>query len=127
MGTVFTEGRHPGEFLLSELPGQQSRESITIASGSGVIAPGSVLGLYNAGGNTGKWALSTDAADNGRETAQAVALYGCDATSADQKIAVIRRGAEVKAGSLTHHASVNTAPKVAAKAAQLAAVGIIVR
>ena len=127
MGTVFTEGRHPGEFLLSELPGQQSREIITIAAGSGVIAPGSVLGLYNAGGSNGKWALSTDTVDNGRETAQAVALYGCDATSADQKIAVIRRGAEVKAASLTYHASVSTAPKVATKVAQLAAAGIIVR
>lgn len=127
MGTVFTEGRHPGEFLLSEAPGQQSRETITVASGSGVIAPGSVLGLYSAGGSTGKWALSTDAADNGRETARAVALYGCDASAVDQKIAVIRRGAEVKAASLTYHASVNNPTALATKATQLLAAGIIVR
>lgn len=127
MPTVLTEGRHPGEFLLSEAPGQQSRENVTVFAGSGIIAPGSVLGLYNAGGGNGKWALATDAVDNGREVARAVALYGCDATSADQKIAVIRRGAEVKAASLTYHATVNSSPKIATKVAQLLAEGINVR
>ena len=36
--TVLVETRHPGEFILSEANGQRSRETITIASGAGVIA-----------------------------------------------------------------------------------------
>ena len=46
--TVLTEGRHPGEFLMTEANGQRSRENITIASGAGIIAPGTVLGRITA-------------------------------------------------------------------------------
>jgi hypothetical protein len=56
-----------------------------------------------------------------------VALYGCDASSADQTIAVIRRDAEVNANILSYASSVDDAAKKAAKVAQLAAVGIIAR
>ena len=130
MPTVFNEGRHTGEFLLSEGNGQISREAVVIASGSGVIAPGSVLGKFTSGANSGKCSLSPNAAADpnvGNQTAIAVALYGCDATSADQTIAVIARDAEVKADALVFHSTVNDATKRAAKAAQLAAAGIIVR
>lgn len=130
MSTVFTEGRHPGEALLSEGNGQVSREVAVVVAGSGVIAPGSVLGKYTSGANSGKYSLATNVAadpDVGNQTAVAVALYGCDATSADQKIAIIARAAEVKADALVYHSSVNDAAKKAAKATQLAAVGIIVR
>ena len=128
--TVFTEGRDPGEFLLSEANGQRSRSSVTIASGSGVIAPGAVLGVYTSGANAGKYSLApASAADPnvGNQTAVAVALYGCDATSADQQIAVIARDAEVNANILSYASSVNDGAKKAAKIAQLAAVGIIAR
>lgn len=128
--TVFTEGRHPGEFILSEANGQRSRETVTIASGSGVIAPGAVLGVFTTGASAGKYSLAPAAAadpDVGNQTAVAVALYGCDATSSDEKIAVIRRDAEVNGNILSYASSVNDATKKAAKVAQLAAVGIIVR
>lgn len=124
MAPVFTEGRHPGEFLMNELPGTQSREVVTVASGAGIIAPGSVLGKLTSGG---KYQLSPATGADGSETADAIALYGCDATSADQKITVIKRGSEVNGNMLTFHASVNDAAKRAAKATQLAALGIIVR
>jgi hypothetical protein len=124
MPTVFNEGRHTGEGLLSELPGSQSREVITVASGAGIIAPGSVLGRVSA---DGKFVLSPQTGSTGAETAVAIALYGCDATSGDQKITAIVRGAEWNGNTLTYHASVATAPNRAAKAAQLAAAGIIVR
>ena len=128
--TTFTEGFRPGEALLTEGNGQISREAVTVASGSGVIAPGSVLGKFTTGANAGKYSLAPNAAADpnvGNQTAVAVALYGCDATSADQKITVIARDAEVKADALVFHSSVDDATKRAAKAAQLAAVGIIVR
>lgn len=66
----FTEGRHPGEFLMSEAAGWRSREKGTIIAGSGVIAPGTILGLVSigsasvaakAGGNTGDGTLTLDA------------------------------------------------------------------
>jgi hypothetical protein len=48
--TVFTEGKHACEGLMSEAPGQRSREAIVIASGAGIIAPMTILGkkLYGA-------------------------------------------------------------------------------
>lgn len=128
--TVLNEGRHPGEFLMSEANRQRSRENITIVSGSGIIAPGTVLGKFTSGANAGKYGPApADAADPdvGNQTAVAVALYGCDATSADQKIAAVARDAEVNGKTLTYASSVNDDAKKAAKIAQLAAVGIIVR
>lgn len=124
MPTVFNEGRHTGEFLLTEGNGQISREAGVVASGSGIIASGTVLGRLTAGG---KLVPSPATGADGAQTAVAVALYGCDATSADQTIAIIARNAEVKADALVHHATVNDAAKRAAKATQLAAAGIIVR
>lgn len=128
--TVFTEGRHPGEGILSEAHGSRSRDAIVIAAGSGVIAPGSVLGRFTSGANAGKYSLAPNAAadpDVGNQTAVAVALYGCDATSADQRITAITRDAEWNAVTLTYHSSVDDANKRAAKRTQLAAVGIIAR
>lgn len=121
---VFNEGRYPGEFLLTEANGQRSRATATIVSGSGIIAPGTVLGRLTASGN---YAPSPDTGADGSEIAVAIALYGCDATSADRKIAVITRDAEVKGPVLTFDPSVDDDTKRAAKAAQLAAAGIIVR
>ena len=47
--TVLIEGLHPGAFLMTEANGQRSRENITIASGAGIVAPGSVLGRVPTG------------------------------------------------------------------------------
>lgn len=122
--TVLTEGRHPGEFLMSEANRQRSRDNITVASGAGVIAPGTVLGKVTA---SGKYLASAAGADDGSQTAVAVALYGCDATSADANIAAIVRDAEVNGAVLTYHADRDQPAEKAAANAALAAVGIIVR
>lgn len=130
MPTVLTEGRHPGEGLLSEANGQRSRESITIAAGSGVISPMTVLGRITSGANAGKYAPSPNAAadpDIGNQTANAINLYGGDATTADLKVAAIVREAEINGNTVTFDASVNDATKRAAKTAQLAAAQIILR
>ncbi|WP_027853846.1 head decoration protein [Marinobacterium litorale] len=58
--TVKTEGQHAGEFLVSEAPGTQSRESVTVLSGE-VLKAGHVVGKIKVGtasataggGNTG--------------------------------------------------------------------------
>lgn len=219
--TVFTEGRHAGEFLMSEAAGMRSRDTITIPAGTGVVEPGTVLGLVTNenvvstsqaadAGNTGTGSIaegvtpvgadvkvgtyrivciepaadagqfavenpdgvnigvatvgvefdgeivftisdggadfiagdafsftvarssfgyvpSPNAADDGSDQAVAIALYRCDATSAAKKIAAITGDAEVNGNILVYEATVNDATKKAAKAAQLAAVGIKVR
>ena len=121
---TLTEGRHPGEFLLTEATGQRSREAITIASGAGIIAPGTVLGKVTA---SGKYIASAVGAADGSETAAAVCLYGCDATSADVDVSAIVRDAELKGDILTYHADRDLAAEKDAANADLAALGIIVR
>lgn len=128
--TIVNEDRRPGEFVLSEAEHGRSRDNIVIASGSGVIEPGMVLGRFTSGANEGKYAPSLNAAadpDVGQQVAVAVALYGCDATEADATIAGLTRAAQVKGHSLSYDASVDDANKVAAKATQLRAAGIVVR
>lgn len=63
---TFSEGRHTGEFLKTEANGHRSRENRTIASGSGRLQAGTVLGMILVGavtalaaaGNTGNGTIS---------------------------------------------------------------------
>jgi hypothetical protein len=121
---VLTEGRYPAEFLMSEANQTRSRDSVVIASGAGIVRPGMVLGRITTGG---KFVPSPNTGSDGSQVAVAIALYEVDATSADQRVAVISRDAEVNTSMLLYAASVDDAPKRAAKATQLAAVGIITR
>lgn len=122
-----TEGARDLAFVLSEGNGKISREVVTIKSGAGKLAPGTVLGAITA---DGKYVISADAVvvgSEGAETAVAVLAYGVDATSADVEAVVIRRFAEVKKPMLVFDASVNDATKTATKLGQLAAQNIIAR
>ena len=49
MMNMLTESRHAGEFISSEGNGFISREKITLASGSGIIESGTILGKQNIG------------------------------------------------------------------------------
>ena len=75
--TTLTEGRHPGEGLLSEANFHRSRGKATIKSGSGVIEPGAIFGKITAGG---KFAPSPAAETVGVEEEEQVAPCGlcCD-------------------------------------------------
>ena len=122
--TVLMETRHPGEFILSEANGQRSREIITIASGAGIIAAGTVLGKVTA---SGKYIASAVGASDGSQTPAAINIYGADASAADVAVAAIVRDAEVNGKCLTYHADRDQpAEKLAANAA-LATLGVIVR
>lgn len=127
MPNVFTEGRHPGEGLMSEGNGSLSRGIAVIKAGSGVIKPGTVLGKITAGGKFAPSPNAQVAGIEGAETAVAVAIYGGDATGADLKVSIIARDAEWNVNTLTFDATVNDDAKKATKLAQLAAVGIIAR
>jgi len=70
----------------------------------------------------GKWAPAT-----ATSKAEGVAIYGGDATSADVKVALITRDAEVNAHHLAYDASYDDATKKSRAHAQLAEAGIIVR
>lgn len=125
--TAKTEGRHPGEFLLSEANGYRSRETVTILGGyggSGIVPAGTVLGKITSGG---KYQPSPATGSDGSQIGIAVLMYPVDATEADVEAVVIARDAEVNGKVLSYAASVDDGSKKAAKATQLAAVGIIVR
>ena len=66
--TSIAEGQHPGEFIVSEAPGEQSRGLITLANtgGTAITPAGTILGQVAsgaatataAGGNTGNGTMS---------------------------------------------------------------------
>ncbi len=114
-------------FLLSEAAGRRSRSIVTIASGSGKLVAGTVLGKVTA---TGEYVPAPDAVvvgKEGAETAVAILAYGVDATSQAVEVTAIDRDAEAKLPMLSFDASVNDQIKTDAKVTQLNAVGIRVR
>ncbi|MCK9985684.1 MAG: hypothetical protein AzoDbin1_02156 [Azoarcus sp.] len=64
---MLTEQKRAGEFLIAEGNGSISREKVVVASGSGALVPGTVLGKVTLGAatvvfaGTGNGALSMDA------------------------------------------------------------------
>jgi len=110
------EGKHTGEFLLSEGNGSISREEVTIAAAAGALVPGTVLGKITT---SGKYVAYNNAAADGSEVAAAVLYAAAPDLAVDQDAVVIARQAEVIGAELT---GLDTPAK-----ADLAAVGIIVR
>ncbi|SFK99367.1 Bacteriophage lambda head decoration protein D [Pseudovibrio ascidiaceicola] len=111
-------------FLLSEASGNRSRETVTIAAGSGVVAAATVVGKQT---DSQKYVPSPATGADGSETAKAVLANAVDATSQDVEAVVLGRDAEVKEVMLNFHSTVDDADKVAAKLAELKAVGLITR
>lgn len=107
---IQTEGTYAGEFLVSEAAGTLSRETVTVVSGSGALAAGTVLSLVTA---SGKYAPYDNAGTDGTEVAAAILYRGIDATSADAKAVVVARLAEVNASELVWAAGVDAAGKTA--------------
>lgn len=123
--TTVTEGYYRGEFVMSEANGTRSRETVTIASGAGVLAAGTVLGKITA---SGKYVLHDPVtpASDGSQNAAAI-LYGrTDATSADAPAVAIVRDAEIAKGALAWKSGATNTHKTNAYTA-LAALGVIAR
>ncbi len=111
-------------FVLSEASGNRSYENATVVAGSGILKPGTVLGMVTA---SKKYTASPNAevvGKEGAETAVAILTYGVDATDADVDVAIFRRDGEVKKDFMVYDASVDDDAKVAAKIAQLKAAGV---
>ena len=105
--------------------GSYSRDTVTIASGAGVLEIGTVLGKITA---SGKYKKHVNGATDGTEVAAGVLIAHVDATSADVLQAiVITRHAEVSRQGLKWDASVNNEAKKDAAIAQLQSLGIVTR
>jgi hypothetical protein len=116
-----TEGKHSGEFILSEANYDRSREEVTVVSGQNLTAC-KVLGKITSGG---KYAVYDNGASDGTQAAAGILFDDCDASGGDKKAAVIVRDCVVKAAMLDWGSSDGTA--ITAGRADLLALGIIVR
>lgn len=128
MPTTFTEGRHPGEAILSEAEFHRSRDNVTIPAGTGVVPANTVLGEVTA--SPGEFVPSPHAETvgiEGAETAKAVSIHEVDATDVDVQVAALTRAAQLNGACLEFDASVDDDTKKGAKTDQLKAVGLIVR
>lgn len=125
--TTLTNHLRAGAFIVSEGNGNISRDVVTIAGGTGgagKLLAGTVIGKLTSGG---EYVASPASGSDGSQTAVAVLFDDVDATDGDVLATVISRDAEVRASDLLYEATVDTDNEKAAKATQLAAVGIIVR
>lgn len=117
-----TEGKHAGEFIVSEANGTRSRGVVTVVSGQNLVA-GAVVGKITA---SGKYKEYDNGASDGSEVAAAILFDNVDATSGDKSGVVLVRDCEVNAAELTWKSGQSGADITAGKA-DLAALGIIAR
>lgn len=97
--TTFTETLHAGGFIISEAPGNRSRDNVTLSSTVDVdMVPGTVLGKITSGG---KYAKYDQQASDGTEVAAAILINAAEATGVDQTVAVLNTDAEVNGDELT--------------------------
>jgi len=122
--TILTEGPHHGGFLVWEVLRDYTRETVTLASGAGKLAPGTVLSKITTGG---KYTPLTFGASNGSQNAAGILWGVADATAADTPgVAVIRGPAIVNRHEIVWPESATEAQITTATTA-LAALGIILR
>ena len=122
--TTLTEGKHAGGFLVWEVLRDYTRETVTLVSGAGKLAPGTVLGRITTGG---KYTILTPGASNGSQNAAGILWGPVDATDADAPGVVILRGpAIVNRHEIIWPEGASEAQITTATTA-LAALGIILR
>jgi hypothetical protein len=112
------------DWLKYESPSYHSRDTATIASGSGVLVSGTVLAKVTA---TGKYVPAAATGADGSQTAVACLITPVDATSADVKAVILTRHADVSHAGITYGPTITDATKRATVQTQLAAVGIVTR
>jgi len=118
-----TQNPPVGWHIVSEGNGTISRETVTIASGEGVLKAGAVLGKITA---SSKYGWYDNTASDGTQAAAAVLFEEVDASSADVKAIVHVRQAEVWADRLVYITGADSTAITAGKA-DLLAIGIVAR
>ena len=112
------------DVVKTEGPNRYSRDEIIIASGSGVVEVGAVLGKVTA---SGKYKPVAPGASDGTEVASRISLEKVDATSADAvRVVSLSRHAEVVQQALVWAGGVTDGQKATALS-QLETVGIVAR
>jgi hypothetical protein len=86
---TLTEDQHAGGFLTWEVLRDYTRDTVTVASGAGKLAPGTVLGKITTGG---KYTALTPGASNGSQNAAGILWGAVDATDSDAHAVVLVRG-----------------------------------
>ena len=120
---TLTEGKHRGEYLVSEANGYRSRESITVESGQ-VLEPGEVLGQVSA---SGEYKTYDPGNADGSETAVAISFDHVDASAGAVKAPITARDAEVNAAELTWFDGASAAQKTTGLDELEANAGIVAR
>jgi len=112
------------DVVKTEGPNRYSRDEITIASGSGDIEVGEVLGKVTA---SGKYKPLAPGASDGTQIAARISLQTANAAAADAvRVVVLSRHAEVVRQALVWPAGITDSQKAAALA-QLETAGIVAR
>jgi outer membrane murein-binding lipoprotein Lpp len=115
MPAVTYENRRDGCYLGESASPNIINEEIVVASGQGVLFPGTVIAPITA---SGKYAIHDTAASDGSQLpAEAVILFNrVDATRADVKAVATKNGpATINGNMLTYKASMNSAGRKAAR------------
>jgi hypothetical protein len=121
---VFPIGGTNFAFLVREQPGYISRDEGVVASGSGILKGGTVMGIITASGKWGPFNVANTPAGTG--TAAGILMEDVDATSADVKRTILTRLAEVQRAEL-FFTGTPTSPQKDAAYVSLAAKNIIMR
>ncbi len=116
------EGKHRGEYIVSEANGSQSRETVTFAQGATKVSACTVMGIVAA---TGKYVALAPGAADGSQNAAGISYGNVDVTLSDRPAVITARNSEVNASDLVWGTA--TAAQIAAAKLQLAALGIICR
>jgi hypothetical protein len=122
--TTLTEGPHAGGFLVWETSRDYTRDTVTLASGAGKLAPGTVLGKITTGG---KFTQLAPAASNGSQNAAGILWGPADATTADATAVVVLRGPAIVNRNDLIWPTGATEPQIAAATGALAALSILLR
>lgn len=115
--------RTVSDIVKDEAPNRFSRDEATLASGSGLVAIGTVLGRVTS---SGKLVPLAPGASTGAQNAAAIILETADATSADRIVVTLKRHAQVVIQNLIWPGAI-TAPQKASALAALEAQGIVAR
>jgi hypothetical protein len=122
--TTLSEPKHAGSFLVWEVLRDFTRETVTVASGAGKLAPGTVLGKITTGG---KYTVLTPGAANGSQNAAGILWDAADATDADAPGVAILRGPAIVNRHEIVWPDAATEAQITTATTALAALGIILR
>lgn len=97
--TVYTEGTHAAEFILSEANGNRSRDNGTLASGQNLTA-GTVV-QWNADNKLVVFDGTRDSGGGLDPQAAGILIYDGDASDGDLEVAYLARDCEVNVNLIT--------------------------